>query len=93
MRGKKLQSSGFRVFHADDDADVLIMMQRPSKYYEPQTRLLLDMIPTYLFFTLSRQKHQIIRYFLSSRTQAGCDEKAHYCQHPFSCQETWYGTV
>ena len=24
MLGKKLQSSGFRVFHADDDADVLI---------------------------------------------------------------------
>ena len=25
MLGKKLQSSGFRVFHADDDADVLIV--------------------------------------------------------------------
>ena len=25
MLGKKLQSSGLRVFHADDDADVLIV--------------------------------------------------------------------
>ena len=48
MLGNQLQSSGFHVFHADDDADVFIV--RPSRCHKPQIRLLLEMIPTYLFF-------------------------------------------
>ena len=48
MLAKQLQSSGFRVFHVDDDADLLIA--RPSRYHKPQIRLLLEMTLTYLFF-------------------------------------------
>ena len=92
MLDKKLQSFGFRVFHADDDADVLIV-KRSSRYYKPQTRLLLEMIPTYLFFYFITPETLNLRYILSSRTQADFEEKAHHCQHQFSCQKTWYGTV
>ena len=74
MLGKKLQSSGFRVFHADDDADLLIMMQRPSKYYKLQTRLLLEMIPTYLFFyfiTPETPNHSIFSFIQNPSSLRG----------------------
>ena len=56
MLGKELQSFGLRVFHADYDADVLIV-KKAIEISQTAKRLLLEMILTYLFF-----------YFISPET-------------------------
>ena len=42
MLGKKLQSSGFRVFHADDDADVLIVRKAIEESQRANTAVIGD---------------------------------------------------
>ena len=50
MLGKKLQSSGFRVFHTDDDADVPIVKKAIEVSQTANTTVTGDDTDQYLFF-------------------------------------------
>ena len=85
MPGKKLQSSGFRVFHADDDADVLIVKEAIEVSQTANTAVIGDDTDLLVLLLYHARNITISLSIFSFIQNPSSLRKTHHCQHPFSC--------